>query len=75
MVQKGIKLVFGEDGASLGYICGIKDAIVHDKKSLPDYYCQLDPDEWGFAGSFGHMYSLFLDPEIPNVLCFLGCFY
>eukprot|EP00977_Amphora_coffeiformis_P013338 scaffold3471_cov175-Amphora_coffeaeformis.AAC.12 len=48
---KGLELVFG-DKPSLGFICGIKEAVREDGATLPGLCCidapyQLDEDYWG----------------------------
>lgn len=50
-ISKGLELVFGGK-PSVGFICGVRDAIVDDGKQIPGTCCldapfQLDGDNWG----------------------------
>jgi hypothetical protein len=50
-VTTALELVFG-DKPSIGFICGIKEAVVNDNEAMPGYCCldapyQLDGDQWG----------------------------
>jgi hypothetical protein len=50
-ITKGFELVFG-NRPSVGFICGIKEAVVNHQADLPGYCCmdapfQLDNANWG----------------------------
>jgi hypothetical protein len=50
-ITKALELVFG-DKPSVGFICGIKEAVVNGNEAMPGYCCldapyQLDEDQWG----------------------------
>jgi hypothetical protein len=55
VITTGFELVFGNK-PSVGFICGVKEAVVKDKKKLPGYCCldapyQLNNQDWGNAVS------------------------
>jgi hypothetical protein len=54
-ITTGFELVFGKR-PSVGFICGVKEAVVNDGKKLPGYCCldapyQLNNSNWGNAVS------------------------
>jgi hypothetical protein len=55
-ITNGFDLVFGAK-SSIGFICGVKEAVVEDGKNLPGYCCldapyQLSNAHWGSSVSF-----------------------
>ena len=50
-IEAGLSLVFGSQ-PSVGFICGMKDAILHQQKKMPGYCCldapfELSGNAWG----------------------------